>query len=129
MVLAFVPKAVADPAFPVGGVVLGGGAWTSGLVTFRKFCMSKRKNLDPLGGRAPGTPPLDPPMKSNDSYDIYSCTLLRTAGFVAKAWRFGAYLSAIVGFKYANISRSRTCSGQILSSLDHITGNSITDRR
>ena len=34
---------------------LGGGAWTPEAVTFRKFCMSKRKNLDPLGGgRAPG---------------------------------------------------------------------------
>ena len=36
---------MADPGFPVGG------AWTSlvGVDTFRKFCMSKRKNLDPWG--------------------------------------------------------------------------------
>ena len=40
---------------------LVGRAWTPEAVTFRKFCMSKRKNLDPWG-RAPGTPSLDPPM-------------------------------------------------------------------
>ena len=34
-----------------------GGAWTPEAVTFQKFCMSKRKNLDPWGGRAPGMPP------------------------------------------------------------------------
>ena len=38
---------VADPGFPVGGVDLVRGAWTPEAVTFRKFCMSKRKNLDP----------------------------------------------------------------------------------
>ena len=53
---------VADPGFPVGGRgPRRGGAWTPKAVTFQKFCMSKRKNLDP-GGLAPGTPPLDPPM-------------------------------------------------------------------
>ena len=36
-----------DPGFPVGGVdLVGGGAWTPDAVTFRKFCMSKRNNLD-----------------------------------------------------------------------------------
>ena len=40
---------------------LVGGAWTPEAVTFRKFCMSKQKNLDPWG-RAPGTPPVNPPM-------------------------------------------------------------------
>ena len=51
---------MADPAFPVGGDVdlVGGGAWTPEVVTFRKFYMSKRKNLDPWGG----VPGLDPPM-------------------------------------------------------------------
>ena len=39
---------VADPGFPVGGGVdLVGGARTPEAVTNRKFCMSKRKNLDP----------------------------------------------------------------------------------
>ena len=43
-------RSVADPGFSRGG-----GAWTLEMVTFRKFCMSKRKNLDPWG-RALGTP-------------------------------------------------------------------------
>ena len=51
---------VADPGFPVGGVDLVGGAPTPEAVTFRTFCMSKRKNLDPWG-RAPGMTSLDPP--------------------------------------------------------------------
>ena len=41
---------MADPGFPVGGMDLVGRAWTPEVVTFRKFCMSKRKNLDPWGG-------------------------------------------------------------------------------
>ena len=58
-------KAVADPEFPVGGVdLMGGGAWTPEAVTFRKVCMSKRKNLNPLGGRGVRQArPLDPPMQ------------------------------------------------------------------
>ena len=48
---------VADPGFPVGGIDLVGGAPTPEVVMFRKFCVSKRKNLDPWGERAPGTPP------------------------------------------------------------------------
>ena len=41
-------EAVADPGFSVGGRgPRRGGAWTPEVVTFRKFCMSKRKNLDP----------------------------------------------------------------------------------
>ena len=45
------PIPVADPGFPVGGGVdFVGGAWTPEAVTFQKICMSKRKNLDPLGG-------------------------------------------------------------------------------
>ena len=39
--------AVADPGFPVGGADLVGGAPTPEAATFRKICMSKRKNLDP----------------------------------------------------------------------------------
>ena len=37
------PNIVADPGFPVGGARPG----LPRQVTFRKFCMSKRKNLDP----------------------------------------------------------------------------------
>ena len=41
--------AVADPGFPVGGGAWTsyGGPWTPEAATFQKFCMSKRKNLDP----------------------------------------------------------------------------------
>ena len=39
---------VADPGFPVGGGVdLVQGAVDPEVATFQKFCMSKRKNLDP----------------------------------------------------------------------------------
>ena len=39
---------VVDPGFPVEGRgPRRGGAWTTEVVTFRKFCMSKRKNRDP----------------------------------------------------------------------------------
>ena len=39
---------VADPGFPVGGERgPHWGAWTPEALTFRKFCMSKWKNLDP----------------------------------------------------------------------------------
>ena len=37
---------MADPGFHVGG------AWTPEVGTFRKFCMSKRKNRDPWGAHA-----------------------------------------------------------------------------
>ena len=56
---------VADPGFPVGGLGPRRGAWTPEAVTFRKICMSKRKNRDPLGGPlgwACQVRPLDPPM-------------------------------------------------------------------
>ena len=44
---------VADPGFPVGGTWTSQeGEWTPEAVTFRKFCMSKQKNWDPLGGGA-----------------------------------------------------------------------------
>ena len=43
----FVINSVADPGFPMGGAHLVGGAPTPETATFRKICMSKRKNLDP----------------------------------------------------------------------------------
>ena len=46
--LNVVHEAVVDPGFSVGG------AWTPEAVTFRKFYMSKRKNLDPWGGACAG---------------------------------------------------------------------------
>ena len=59
----FGPLRVADPGFPVGGVDLVAGAWTPEVVTFRKFFMSKQKNLD-VGGDVRRARPLDPPMTS-----------------------------------------------------------------
>ena len=56
---------MADPGFPVEGVDLVGGTWTPEAVTFQKFSMLKRKNLDPWG-RAPGTPP----RSANDLYQL-----------------------------------------------------------
>ena len=49
---------MADPGFPVGGRQPLRGGIDSEVVTFRKFYMSKRKNLDPWGGggAAPGMP-------------------------------------------------------------------------
>ena len=49
--------------FRWGGVDLVGEAWTPKMVTFRKICMSKRKNRDPWGGVRQARPPLDPPME------------------------------------------------------------------
>ena len=46
--------AVADPGFPVGGVDLVGAAWIPEVVTIRKFCMSKQRNLDHWGGGCAG---------------------------------------------------------------------------
>ena len=60
-------KTVADPGFPVGGGrgPRWGGAWTPEAVTFRKFCMSKRKNLDPEGGGVRrATVNVDPPLQN-----------------------------------------------------------------
>ena len=49
---------VADPGFSIGGANLlgGGGTPTPNAATFRKICMSKRKNREPWG-RVPGAPP------------------------------------------------------------------------
>ena len=38
--------------------LVGGGPWTPEAVMFRKFCMSKRKNLDPWGGACAGHLPM-----------------------------------------------------------------------
>ena len=39
---------VADPGFPTGGGVdLVGGTWTPEAATFRRICVSKRKNRVP----------------------------------------------------------------------------------
>ena len=48
--------AVADPGFPVGGDVDSRGGYVL------KILYVETKESGPLGGRAPGTPPLDPPM-------------------------------------------------------------------
>ena len=45
---------MADPGFSAGGREPRTGAWTPEAVTFRKFCMSKQKNLDPWGGGGGG---------------------------------------------------------------------------
>ena len=55
-------ESVPDPGFPVGGRgprkrgVDSRGSYVS------KILYVKTKESGPLGGRAPGTPPLDPPM-------------------------------------------------------------------
>ena len=53
---------VADPGFPVGGraPVRGGVDLRCGHFSVKMYV--KTKELGPIGGRAPGTPPLDPPM-------------------------------------------------------------------
>ena len=38
---------VVDPGFPVGGHGPRSGGWTPEAATFRKICMSKRKNRVP----------------------------------------------------------------------------------
>ena len=58
---------MADPGFPVGErPPRGGGAPTPEAATFRKICMSKRKNLDPWGGGGGGRAPAVPPGSAND---------------------------------------------------------------
>ena len=48
---------VADPGFPVGG---GGADLQRGCFSAKTYV--KMKELDPVGGRGPAAPPLDPPM-------------------------------------------------------------------
>ena len=56
---------MADPGFPVGGGVdLIGGAMDPRGGYVSKILHVKTKESGPVGGgRAPGAPPLDPPMK------------------------------------------------------------------
>ena len=52
-----------DPGFSVGGgrgPILGGFGLQRGHFSVKMYV--KMKELGPVGGRAPGTPPLDPPM-------------------------------------------------------------------
>ena len=65
---------VADPGFPVGG-----GVRLVGVATFRKICMSKRKNWDPwgLGG---GCAPLDSPLKYIYFFLLLSLSTIRSTG-------------------------------------------------
>ena len=67
---------VADPGFPVGGGVdlVGRGVDSRGGYVL-KILYVKTKELGPLGGRAPGTPPLDPPM-GQDGYLLKVNSLL-----------------------------------------------------
>ena len=53
---------VADPGFPVRRRGPVRGAWTSDMGTFLLKMCAKMKELGPIGGLAPGMPPLDPPM-------------------------------------------------------------------
>ena len=53
----------ADPGFPVGGGAdPRGGAPTYDFVKFSKKLHEIEKNLGRRGGRAPGAPPLNPPL-------------------------------------------------------------------
>ena len=59
---------MADPGFPVGGrgPVRGACGPIRGCAPLMRALFAKNfakmKELGPVGGRAPGTPPLDPPM-------------------------------------------------------------------
>ena len=53
-----------------GGMDLVGGAWTPRQLCFKKFvCQNER--IWTLGGRAPGMPPLDPPVISINNLYVY----------------------------------------------------------
>ena len=52
---------MADPGFPVGG---GGVDLLRGHFLVKMY--AKMKELGPMGGRAPGTPPPDPPMTKRE---------------------------------------------------------------
>ena len=68
---------VADPGFPLGGrgPRRGGVDSRGGYVS--KILYVKMKEFGPKGGRAPGTPPLDPPMgvifEANKTFHISLC--------------------------------------------------------
>ena len=65
---------VADPGFPVGGGVhLLGGDVDLRRGHFSVKMYMKTKELGPIGGHAPGTPPpLDPPMHDKPNQVRYS---------------------------------------------------------
>ena len=67
------PKALVDPGFPIGG-----GAWTPEVAKFKKFCMSKQKNLDCWGGQghAPGMPPRSTNEKGVCHHTLYASQLV-----------------------------------------------------
>ena len=58
---------VADPGFPLGGGTNLVGVPTPNTATFRKICMSKRKNWDPRGGEGRA---LDAPLNMDDNDSI-----------------------------------------------------------
>ena len=65
-----------------GGLDLVGGPWTPEAVTFRKFCISKRKNLDLRGGVHRARPPksandisLRSDLKLNVVLHVINCSL------------------------------------------------------
>ena len=63
---------------PVGeGANLVRGGEIPDVAMFRKICISKRKNWDPLGGGALGAPTLDPPLVLRLSKGIV-CGILGT---------------------------------------------------
>ena len=67
---------MADPGFPIGGGVdLVGGAVDPRGGYVSKILHVKMKESGPVGGgRAPGTPPLDPPMGLSD-YIQFLCVV------------------------------------------------------
>ena len=72
--LSFDEVPVVDPGLLLWGDKLV-GATTDEVATFQKFCMFKRKNLDPCGGGASHPfPPLDPPKNASNLDKYYSIT-------------------------------------------------------
>ena len=64
---------VADPGFPIGGDVdLVGGAVDPRGGYISKILHVKMKEFGPVGGgRAPGAPPLDPPMHLGSKHFVF----------------------------------------------------------
>ena len=53
---------MADPGFPIGGVLTCWGGANLQRVHFSAKTYAKMKEIDPVGGGRPGGAPLDPPM-------------------------------------------------------------------